>query len=276
MAEVLEVEIKHGVAVLTLNRPERRNAINAELGAAISRALVQVAKDPAVGAMILTGAGQGFCAGGDADYLADKVVGGVANGLSPDEPDPAFLEAVPEAPPHMRTRYTFAGAMPIPTLAVVNGAAVGAGLALAMSCDFRLGSPEAYFVAPFSRIGMTTEMGLAWTLSRTIGLGPARDMLLSGRRIDAEEALRWGLVTRIWPGDDLQESSFEFARELAERCSRRSISRMKQELDIAASQTFAEAFETSRLGSRAAIRTASFKEGIAAVREKRRPVWPIE
>lgn len=274
MADILLCDVKEGVATVTLNRPERRNAINAELGQAISDTLVQIALDPSVRAMIITGAGDGFCAGGDTEHLEKSVVGGRAQRTSPDEPDPAFLDAVPATPPHRRTRYTFAGAMPIPTFAAINGPTVGAGLALAMSCDFRFGSTDAYFLAPFTRIGMTAEMGLAWTLTRTIGHGPARDMLLSGRRIDAEEALRWGLITQLTTKENLLTECFSLAREMAQRCSPRSIREIKSALDAAATQSFAEAFETARLDARAAIRSADFKEGIAAIQEKRSPNWP--
>jgi enoyl-CoA hydratase/carnithine racemase len=276
MADVLLYDIKDGVAIMTLNRPERRNAINAELGEAINKAFVRTAADKGVRALIITGAGAGFCAGGDAEYLGNAVVGGRAQSVSPDEPDPALLEAMPEAPPHMRSRYTFAAAMPIPTFAAINGAVVGAGLALALSCDFRFGNPKASFIAPFTRIGMTAEMGLAWTITQAVGVGPAHDMLLSGRRIDAEEALRWGLMTKVYPEDSLIDECFAFAKDMAQRCSPRSIRYIKKALDTAPTQTFAQAFEMARLDARAAIRSADFKEGIAALREKRPPNWPTD
>jgi enoyl-CoA hydratase/carnithine racemase len=275
MADVLLYDVKDGVAIMTLNRPERRNAINGELGQAINKAFVRAASDKGVRALIITGAGASFCAGGDAEYLGNSVVGGrAAQSASPDEPDPELLDAVPEAPPHMRSRYTFAGAMPIPTYAAINGPAVGAGLVLTMSCDFRFGCPNASFSAPFTRIGMTAEMGLAWTIAQTVGIGRARDMLLSGRRIDAEEALRWGLMTKLYPAGSLIDECFAFAKEMAQRCSPRSIRSIKKALDAVPTQTFAQAFETARLDARAAIRSADFREGIAALREKRPPNWP--
>lgn len=273
MPDLLLYDVRDNVATITLNRPERRNAVNGALGDAISAALVRAAGDASVGALVITGAGEGFCAGGDSDYLGDAVVGGRAQSLSPDEPDPMFLDAAPEAPPHLRTRYTFAGAMPIPTFAAINGVAAGAGLALAMSCDFRFGSPRASFLAPFARIGMTAEFGLAWSITQAIGRGPARDMLLSGRRIDADEALRWGLVTRLFPAETLVQDCFEVARDMARRNSARSMRAIKAALDAAPSQTFAEAFEMARLDARAAIRSADFAKGIAALRDKRPPEW---
>lgn len=276
MADVLLYDVSEGVATITLNRPERRNAINAELGEAINQALVRAVTDRDVRGLVITGAGGAFCAGGDADYLGDSVVGGRAQSASPDEPDAMFLDALPEAGPPLRTRYTFAKAMPIPTFAAIDGPVVGAGLALAMSCDFRFGTPKASFLAPFTRIGMTAEMGLAWTMSQAIGPGPARDMLLSGRRVDATEALRWGLITQIYPQETLLEDCLAFAKEMASGCSPRSIRHIKAALDAAPTQDFSQAFEAARLESRAAIRSADFREGIAALREKRPPVWPAE
>lgn len=276
MADVLLYDVLDGVAKITLNRPDRHNAIDAELAVAINDALVRAAADKGVGALLITGAGPGFCAGGDADYLGNAVVGGRAQRWSPDEPDPIFLDALPEAPPHKRTRYTFAGAMPIPTFAIINGPVVGAGLALAMSCDFRFGCANSSFLAPFARIGMTVELGLAWTLTNAIGGGRARDMLLSGRRIGAEEALRWGLMTRLFPSESLLDESLAVAQDMARRCSPRSIRHIKAELDAAADQSFAEAFEMARLDARSAIRSADFAEGIAALRDKRSPNWPSE
>lgn len=276
MSETLIYDVQKGVATITLNRPERRNAINAELGEAINQALIRVADDKGVRALIITGAGNAFCAGGDAEYLGDEVVGGRAQSVSPDEPDPHLLDALPEAAPHLRSRYTFANALPIPTFAAINGVAVGAGLALAMSCDFRFGGPKASFLAPFTRIGMTVEMGMAWTLMQTIGHGPARDMLLSGRRIEADEALRWGLMTKLFPAENLLAECTAFAQDMAQNCSPRSLRHIKKELDSVPNQTFAQAFEMARLDARSAIRSADFKEGIAALREKRIPSWPTE
>jgi enoyl-CoA hydratase/carnithine racemase len=274
MTEVLLYDVRDGVGLITLNRPERRNAINAELGAALSRALARAASDKGVRALIITGAGTSFCSGGDADHLGHTVTARSSSDVSPIEPDPQFLEALPDAAPHMRSRYTFAGAMPIPTFAAVNGAAIGAGLALALSCDFRFGGPQAAFAGGFVRIGAIAEMGLAWTTVQAIGMGPARDMLLSGRRIDAEEALRWGLMTKLFPEESLIEDCFAFAREVAQRCSPRSIRHVKKMLDAAPTQTFAQAFEMARLETRPAMASADFKEGVAALREKRAPNWP--
>jgi len=274
MSETIRYEVRGGVAIVTLNRPERLNAINAQMGAALTGALIEAAGNPLVGAMIITGEGRAFCAGGDADFLIESVVGGQDQDTSPDEPNPAFLKVLPEAPPHYRTRYSFAAAMPIPTFAAVNGSAVGAGLALALSCDFRFGTPHTKFIAPFSRIGMTAELGLAWTLTNAIGRGPARDMLLSARPIGTDEALRWGLITQVFDSETFFDQSLAFAQEMVKSCSPRSIRALKAALDAAPNQSFAESFEMARLDARAAIRSDDFREGIAALREKRAPNWP--
>jgi len=199
MSDVVLYEVADGVATITLNRPGQRNAVNAELGQALNEALVRAAKDPSIRALIITGAGEGFCAGADFDRLRDVVE---KPGPSAAGPDPIFA-VYPDTPPEYLSRYSFARALPFPVIAAVNGVAVGAGLALAASADFRLASPRAAFLGGFVRIGTVAEMALAWTLTHLIGQGPARDMLLSGRRIDAEEALRFGLVTRLFAAETL-------------------------------------------------------------------------
>jgi len=274
MSDVLLYAVQDGVAIITLNRPERRNAVNAELGEALSEALVRAASDKGVRALIITGAGDAFCSGGDSEYLSSATPGARPTQISPTEPDPRFLEALRETPPHMRSRYTFAGAMPIPTIAVVNGPAIGAGMALALSCDFRFGGPKAAFVGGFMRIGAIAEMGLAWTTTQVVGGARARDMLLSGRRIDSEEALNWGLMTRLFPQESLLDEAISAATDMVQRCSPRSIRHVKKMLDAVPSQTFAQAFEMSRVETRPALESADFKEGVAAMREKRLPNWP--
>jgi enoyl-CoA hydratase/carnithine racemase len=273
MGDVVLYEVEDRLAIITLNRPERRNAVNADLGQALNEALVRAAGDKGVRALIITGAGEGFCAGADSDLLADVAAGQRRAGVSPAEPDPIFA-IVPDAPPELRSRYTFAQAMPIPVIAAVNGAAVGAGLALALSADFRFASPLAAFLAGFVRIGTIAEMGLAWTLSHLIGQGPARDLLLSGRRFDAEEALRVGLVSRICAQGELMNEARAFARDLAERSSPRSMRVIKKMLRAAPTQTFAEAFEMARLETSSAIASADFREGVLALRERRLPNFP--
>jgi enoyl-CoA hydratase/carnithine racemase len=164
--------------------------------------------------------------------------------------------------------------MPIPVIAAVNGPAAGAGLALALSADFRFASPTAAFMGGFVRIGAIPELGLAWSLLHMIGAGPARDILLSGRRVEAEEALRLGLVSRICAEGQVLEESLAFAREVVRACSPRSIAVTKRLLNAAPSQTFAEAFEMARLETRPAIASAHFREGVAAMKERRAPNFP--
>jgi len=273
MADVVLYEIQDGIAIITLNRPERRNAVNAELGQALNEALVRAATDRAVRALVITGAGTGFCAGGDADHLGNAAAGVARVAVSPTEPDPMFA-ALPETPPELRSRYTFARAMPIPVIAAMNGPAAGAGMALALSADFRFAAPTAAFMGGFIRIGAIPEVGLAWTVTQLIGGAAARDILLSGRRVDAEEALRLGLVTRICAEGQVLEESLAFAREVVRNCSPRSIAVTKRMLQQVNHQSFAEAFEQARLETRPAIRSSHFREGVAALRDHRAPNWP--
>jgi enoyl-CoA hydratase/carnithine racemase len=276
MSDVLLYEAEDGVAVLTLNRPERRNAVDVELGEALNGALVRAATDKSVRVLIITGAGESFCAGGDAVRLQENAAGGPTSSvIRALDPNPIF-DAVPDTPPEHRSRYTFAAAMPIPVIAAVNGAAAGAGLALALSADIRIAAPKAAFIASFARIGGAPEMGLAWTLPRLIGVGPATDMLLTGRRVEAEEALRLGLVTRIAGEDALMDEVMALARDLAERCSPRTMRLTKQMLRAAQTQTFAEAFEVARHEAIEAFASADFREGVLALKERRAPNFKRE
>jgi enoyl-CoA hydratase/carnithine racemase len=270
MADVLLYEVLDGVVVITLNRPERRNAVNAELGQALNEALVRAATESGVRALVITGAGQGFCAGGDADHLARGAAGTRAPHIPATEPNPIF-EALPGTPPELRSRYTFARAMPIPVIAAVNGPAAGAGLALALSADIRFASPSAVFMGGFVRIGAIPELGLAWSLTQTIGAGPAREMLLSGRRVNAEEALRLGLVSRICAEGEVLAESLAYAREMIAACSPRSIAVTKRLLNAVPTQTFAEAFGIARVEAAAAMASPHFREGVAAMKERRPP-----
>lgn len=272
MADLVQYSVEGSVGLMTLNRPERRNAVNTEMGLAINAALVRAALDKSIRALVITGAGPAFCAGGDMERLATLPDRGEAKEtvISAADVDP-FFNVLPDVPPELRSRYTFAQAMTIPVVAAVNGPAIGAGLALALSADIRFASTEAGFAGGFARIGGIPELGLIWTVAKLIGDGRARDMLLSGRRVGAEEALQFGLVTRVYEPSALLTETLAFARDMAENTSPRSIGVIKRLMRQVHRQSFGEAFEASRLEIAASQKSNDFREGVAAVREKRPP-----
>ncbi|MEQ3550473.1 enoyl-CoA hydratase [Pseudonocardia nematodicida] len=191
----VRTEITDGVAVLTVSNPARRNALNLELSARLVEAVEAAAADTRVGAVLLTGEPPAFCAGGDLGELADA--------------DPATLKRV-------YSGFLAVASCPLPTLAAVNGAAVGAGINLALACDVRLAGPTARFDVRFMQLGLHPGGGYTWMAHRALGAQGTAAMTLFGDVLDAREAERVGLVWRAYDSDDALLAG---ARELAGRAA---------------------------------------------------------
>src|SRR5690242_3196357 len=196
MTEDLLQAIKDGAAILTLNRPDRLNAMSGEMLDAMLEALPRLADDPAVGVVVLTGAGRGFCAGGDVKAMAEgREFGGTT------------LEEKAQA---LRTRMEVSRwlhEMPKPTVAMVRGAAAGAGLSLALACDLRIASDSARFATAFARVGYSGDFGGSWFLTKLVGTAKAREVYFTADIIDAPTALRLGLVNRVVADTDLEKET---------------------------------------------------------------------
>jgi enoyl-CoA hydratase/carnithine racemase len=255
------------LAIITLNAPERLNAIDAAMGAELDAALVEAGTDDGVRAILLTGAGAGFCAGASMARL-DEVMhgGGVSRGSTLD-----LVAAFPEAEPALCRRYTLPLAIAKPVVAAVNGACVGAGLSLALACDVRLGSNKARFVASFAKMGLVAEQGIAFLLPRLVGTGFASDMLLSARPVGADEALRVGLVSQLCDGDDFAAFARDYARRLADHRSPRSMAAIKRQLRSALSASLAQSVDNAAALTTASLGWGDLAEGVAAFRERREP-----
>jgi methylglutaconyl-CoA hydratase len=254
--QTIAVTYAEGIATLTLNRPEKRNAISYELIGDLLRALEEV-KTSSARVLIITGAGKAFCSGMDLDNLK------ALTGRSPEQ----NLDDTRKMASLFRCLYEF----PRPTIAAVNGPAIAGGTGLATLCDFTLAVPEAKFGYTEVRIGFVPAI-VSTFLLRQVGEKTARDLLLTGRLFDAEEALRIGLINEIVPAEKLLDRARELARQLMENSpmslayTKRLLSdHAKAELD---SQIAAAIRENA--GIRA---TADFKEGIASFLEKRKPKW---
>lgn len=253
----LKVEAAGGIVILTLNRPEKRNALDAASIGELTRALETAAADPAIGVILLTGAGNAFCAGMDLAHLqalAEKTT----------EEHRADTEQIARL---LRTLYD----LPKPTIAAVNGAAVAGGMGLATVCDFTFAVPEAKFGYTEVCIGFIPAI-VSVFLRREVGDKRARDLLLTGRLIQAQEAFEMGLVTRVISAPGLMDE----ARALAERLLQNSPQAM------AATKRLLSASARARLDAEidAAIEanvesraTEDFNEGVRAFLEKRKPVW---
>jgi methylglutaconyl-CoA hydratase len=254
--KTIQLAYEDGVATITLNRPDKRNAISFELIDDLLRALDDVAKSEAIVA-ILTGAGKAFCSGLDLENLKTFV------GRSPEQnlQDSRTMVSL------FRTLYEF----PRVTIAAVNGAAIAGGTGLALLCDFTLAVPEAKFGYTEVRIGFVPAI-VSTFLLRQVGEKQARDLLLTGRIISADEAARMGLVNEVVAPDKLMARARELAAQLMEN-SPSSLRATKQLLtDHARPELDAQIDAAVR--ENAAIRTtADFREGISSFLEKRKPVW---
>src|ERR1700752_3157654 len=201
--DLLEV-VKDGVAVLTLNRPDRLNAMSEPMLAAMLEALRRLADDPEVGVVVLTGAGRGFCAGGDVKAMAEgREFGGTT------------LE---EKAQDLRSRMEVSRwlhELPKPTIAMIRGAAAGAGLSLALACDLRIAGDSARFATAFARVGYSGDFGGSYFLTQLVGTAKARELYYTAEIVDAPQALGLGLVNRAVPDARLDEETMALAQRIA-------------------------------------------------------------
>jgi enoyl-CoA hydratase/carnithine racemase len=273
-----------GIAVITLNRPDKLNAWTRLMASEVWDAMHYAADDSSVKVIVLTGAGRGFCAGADMSELkgvTDEAIAALDKNKTYEqrvsimmgqkttaELDPENKNNVRE---DFRKRYSYISAMPKPVIAAVNGPAAGIGLILTLHCDMRFVSDTASFSTAFSRRGLIAEHGIAWMLPRIVGLSNALDLLFSSRVIGADEALSMGLANRITPADVLMNEVRTYALDLASHVSPRSMSVIKRLVYDAQFQTFAEASEASDEELILSLQSEDFKEGVAHFLEKRPP-----
>lgn len=247
------IELRDRVALITLNRPDRLNAVHAEMGAAYASCLREVDADPRVRVAVVTGAGRGFCSGADLSVLAsgpDALEGFVSESARDDLPTGALD-------------------VDIPVVMAVNGPAAGLGFVMALTGDVCLASPSARFISAFSRLGLVAEYGIAWLLPRMIGRQRAAELLLSGRTVDAEEALRIGLVQGIH--DDVVGAALAWADDVARHCSPRSLATMKRQLSAAGASDLPTALDDSLLLMRDSFRGPDLAEALIAKSSGREP-----
>jgi 2-(1,2-epoxy-1,2-dihydrophenyl)acetyl-CoA isomerase len=248
-----------GVATLTLNRPERLNALSAPMLEGLLEALPRLARDTAVGAIVLTGAGRAFCAGGDVKRMAEGSI------------EPSMEEAVTRLRGRMEVSRLL-HEIPKPTIAMVNGPAAGAGMSLALACDLRMAGQSARFVTAFANVGFSGDFGGSYFLSKLVGTGKARELYYTAAPLDAAQALALGVVNRVVPDADLAETTMEFARKLA-RGPRIALGLMKQNFNAAESGTLAELLDLEARSQIETGRTDDHREAARAFVEKRAPAF---
>lgn len=252
----LRYGVSDGIATITLNRPDRLNAFNVTMIDAWAARLRAAQADPAVHVVVVTGAGRAFCAGGDTARMGDGAPSG-----------PELKRFLWE---HVQQIPLLLEAMDKPVIAMVNGIAAGAGLDMALMCDLRFAADTARFAESYVRMGLVPGDGGAWFLPRIVGLDRALELLWTGDSIDAAEAARIGLVTRVCPADELQERTYAFAARLAAgpplaiRMIKRAVYQglrcdLRSALDMISSHIAL------------AIQSDDHQEGVRAFREKRPP-----
>ena len=256
MSEVVTRTVEDGVALITLNRPERLNAWTGEMQGLYFDLLDDAAGRDDVRAIVVTGAGRGFCAGADMAVLQDIGAGG--NGADAD------------APPDTRPQ-TVALGIPKPIVAAINGACAGIGLVQALMCDIRFAAADAKLTTAFARRGLVAEHGISWLLPRLVGPAHALDLLLSGRVVLGDEAERLGLVNRALPRDTVVDEAVAYARELATSCSPASMATMKRQVYADLERDLDDALGDANELMLKSFEAPDFGEGVASFVERRAP-----
>jgi len=257
MADLLEAT-REGVAWLTLNRPERLNAFSPEMLRALREALQRLGSDAEVGAIVITGAGRGFCAGGDVKTMERRARQGFeerVEGLRRMHELPLLLRMIPKV-----------------VIAMVNGPAVGAGLGLAMACDLRIAGASARFGTGFAGVGYSGDFGGSWSLTRLVGTAKARELYFLGDVIDAAAAAAMGLANRVVADAELEGQTTALARRIADG-PRVAYGYMKRNLFAAETEPLAAVLEMEALHQARTATTEDHLEASRAFVEKRRPVF---
>lgn len=254
--------VREGVALITLNRPEARNALSDKLTPALRTQIRERGEDPEVGAILITGAGTAFCSGGDVKGMGGR---GPRGQMS-------FEERLADLRWRQANLTGALVAVRKPTIAALPGAAAGAGLALALACDIRIAARSAFVSTGYARIGLSGDYGIAWLMTRTVGPARARELMFTGERVDAERCERIGLFNRVVDDAKLQDEAFALAKSLAEG-PRLALASMKDNLDDALHIDYATALHREAERLVRASRTADHKEAVQAFVEKRKPVF---
>lgn len=256
----VQLDVEDGVATVTLNRPANRNALSDEASIALESRLGEVAESDAR-CLVVTGAGGAFCAGGDIDRMRRRV-----------EQDTPIDEAVRNVEQRtagiVGTVYRF----PIPTVAKIDGPAVGAGAGLALACDLQLGSEDAVMGFVFRQVGLSCDAGTSYLLPRLVGANKAKELVLTGELLDAHEALELGLLNHVFPADEFDDQVTELVETIADgpTVALRHAVRL---IDSAGGKGFEAALADEAAAQGIALGTEDHQEGVAAFLEGRDPAF---
>jgi len=260
--------IDQGVAVLTMNRPERRNALSGAMTEALARVLAKLEVDDDVGCIVLTGAGGAFCSGGDVKAMADRPQDGAQGaGRGPTLDERIHLQRL-----NQRATSGRLYEMPKPTIAALPGAAAGAGLSLALACDLRYAADSAVLTTAFARVGFAGDYGGTWFLTRLVGPSRARELYYLSSRVDAAEAAALGIVNAVFPADKLEGEVMAIAERLAAG-PRVAFRYMKENLNRAIFGDLGECLDMEAAHHIRTGLTEDHREAAAAFVEKREPTF---
>lgn len=263
-----------GIATITLNRPDKLNAWTRAMQASVENAVNAAARDPGVRVILLTGAGRGFCAGADMSLLQSidsENAGEATSGGAAAPDDTAAAGLGPDISGDYGGRFGYFLRCPKPIIAAINGPAAGLGLVVSLYADMRFAASEAVFTTAFAQRGLIAEHGVSWLLPRLVGPAHAFDLLLSARKVKAEEAERMGLVNQVFPQEGFMDFVRAYANHLVETVSPRSMAVMKAQLYKALHQDFNAALAVADDEMEASFASDDFKEGVAHFVEKRAP-----
>jgi 2-(1,2-epoxy-1,2-dihydrophenyl)acetyl-CoA isomerase len=259
MENVLIESLEDGLLTLVMNRPEVRNALNPELSQRLLDAVARAELNPDVRAILLTGAGNAFCSGGDVKAMA-------AGGQQA-----TYDQRVRQLRARMEVSRLL-HQMPKPTIALVRGAAAGAGLSLALACDIRIATPAAKFATAFAKVGLSGDFGGTYFLPRIVGAAKARELYLLGDVLSGEQAMAIGLVSKLFPDEQVEEEARRIARSLASGPTV-TLGYIKDNLNLSEHADLASVFDAEAMRHIRCAATEDHKEAARAFVEKRPPVF---
>jgi 2-(1,2-epoxy-1,2-dihydrophenyl)acetyl-CoA isomerase len=265
-ASAVEYEVRAGIALVTLNEPERMNPLSEAVQAGLIDAIARVHEDRSVRAMLLTGSGRGFCVGADLKDFSQRA------------DDPAATESLGTYVGNMMEDKANAivrglQTLPVPVVCAVNGAAAGGGFGLALTADVVIAARSAFFYLPFvPALGVVPDMGAMWMAVRAIGRARAAALALTGKRLSAEQAEQWGLIWSCVNDDQLMPEATNLAQQLA-ALPAHAIGEMRSLMDAAEQNSIDEQLDLERARQQELIDGESFREGLSAFRERRKAVF---
>lgn len=271
----IRYEVDDPIATITLDRPEQLNAWTPTMDRELRDAVGRAERDRAVVAIVITGAGRGWCAGADMETLQGLTDGDEGGGAPTASGAPGSgTPGDPSWGEDLRGTYTYLMSVPKPVIAAVNGAVAGMAVPIALSCDLRFAAEDAVITTAFAQRGLVAEWGISWLLPRLVGSANALDLLFSARRVTGSEAAAMGLVNRAVPGDQLLPTVRAYVEDLAASCSPTSMAVMKRQVYQQLHAGLAGAERDTQALMAESFERPDFREGVSSFVEKRPPQFP--